>query len=72
MSDAQARMLLEAPDAGTLNGLRDRAIRATLLYHGMRREELCRMRVLDLESRQGVPHLRLHGKRDKVRCDRFE
>ena len=67
LSDAQARMLLEAPETATLKGLRDRAILATLLYHGMRREELCRLRVRDLESRQGVVHLRLHGKRDKVR-----
>ena len=55
------------PSEDTLKGLRDRAILATLLYHGMRREELCRLRVRDLESRQGVVHLRLHGKRDKIR-----
>ena len=67
LSDAQARTLLEAPAADTLKGVRDRAILATLLYHGMRREELCGLRVHDLESRQGVVHLRLHGKRDKVR-----
>ena len=67
LSNAQARVLLEAPAAGTLKGVRDRAILATLLYHGMRREELCRLRVRDLEQRQGVVHLRLHGKRDKVR-----
>ena len=42
LSDDQARMLLEAPPADTLKGKRDRAILATLLYHGMRREELCR------------------------------
>ena len=41
LSDAQARVLLDAPPADTLKGLRDRAILATLLYHGMRREELC-------------------------------
>jgi hypothetical protein len=41
LGDAQARKLLEAPPADTLKGVRDRAILATLLYHGMRREELC-------------------------------
>jgi integrase/recombinase XerD len=41
ISDAQARALLEAPPAETLKGMRDRAILATLLFHGIRREELC-------------------------------
>src|SRR6516162_5155414 len=67
LGDAQARKLLEAPPADTLKGVRDRAILATLLYHGMRREELCRLRVKDIQSRQGVKHFRVKGKRDKVR-----
>jgi len=67
LGDAQARRLLEAPPADTLKGLRDRAILATLLYHGLRREELCGLRVKDLQSRQGVVHWRVHGKRDKIR-----
>ena len=41
LGDAQARRLLEAPAPDTLKGVRDRAILATLLYHGIRREELC-------------------------------
>jgi len=32
----QARKLLEAPPGDTLKGVRDRAILATLLYHGLR------------------------------------
>jgi integrase/recombinase XerD len=67
LGDAQARKLLEAPPEDTLKGARDRAILATLLYHGLRREELCRLRVRDLQSRQGVMHFRVKGKRDKVR-----
>ena len=67
LGDVQARKLLEAPPTDTLKGVRDRAILATLLYHGMRREELCRLRVRDLHSRQGVMHFRIRGKRDKVR-----
>jgi len=54
LGDAQARKLLEAPTADTLKGVRDRAILATLLYHGIRREELCGLRVKGLQSRQGV------------------
>ena len=67
LGDAQARKLLDAPAGDTLKGVRDRAILATLLYHGMRREELCRLRVKDIQSRQGVMHFRVKGKRDKVR-----
>src|SRR5208337_2370263 len=67
LGDAQARKLLEAPPADTLKGVRDRAILATLLYHGMRREELCGLRVKDMQSRQGVVHFRVSGKRGKVR-----
>ena len=67
LSDAQARRLLDAPPADTLKGKRDRAILATLLYHGMRREELCRLKVKDMQSREGVLHFRVHGKGSKIR-----
>lgn len=67
LSDEQARRLLEAPPDDTLKGIRDRAILATLLYHGMRREELCGLRVKDIESREGVKHFRVKGKGDKIR-----
>jgi integrase/recombinase XerD len=67
LGSVQARKLLEAPPADTLKGVRDRAILATLLYHGMRREELCGSRVKDLHSRQGVIHFRVKGKRSKIR-----
>jgi integrase/recombinase XerD len=50
---AQARTLLDAPPEDTLKGKRDRGILATLLYHGIRREELCRLKVRDIQSRQG-------------------
>ncbi len=67
LGDAQARRLLEAPAPDTLKGVRDRAIIATLLYHGIRREELCLLRLRDMQSRQGVMHFRIKGKRDKIR-----
>jgi integrase/recombinase XerD len=67
LGDAQARRLLEAPAPDTLKGIRDRAILATLLYHGIRREELCLLRLRDMQSRQGVMHFRIKGKRDKIR-----
>jgi len=67
LSDSQARKLLEAPPEDSLKGIRDRAILATLLYHGMRREELCTLKVKDLQSRQGVIHFKVNGKRGKIR-----
>ena len=67
LGDAQARALLDAPPADTLKGQRDRAILATLLYHGLRREELVKLRVRDLQQREGVLHLRIEGKGDKIR-----
>src|ERR1700730_5740732 len=67
LGDSQARKLLDAPPRDTLKGVRDRAILATLLYHGIRREELCGLRVKDIQSRQGVVHFRIKGKRDKIR-----
>src|SRR5271167_3253591 len=67
LGDAQARRLLAAPPLDTLKGVRDRAIIATLLYHGIRREELCKLRVRDMQSRQGVVHFRVRGKRAKIR-----
>ena len=67
LGNAQARALLDAPPADTLKGLRDRAILATMLYHGLRRAELAALRIGDLQPRQGVLHLRVHGKRGKIR-----
>jgi integrase/recombinase XerD len=67
LGDAQARRLLDAPPRDTLKGVRDRAILATLLYHGIRREELCGLRRKDMQSRQGVVHFRIKGKREKIR-----
>jgi site-specific recombinase XerD len=68
LGDAQARALLAAPDAETLKGKRDRAILSTLLYHGLRREELTKLKVKDYnQSRRGVAHLRVQGKGGKMR-----
>ena len=67
LSDAEARALLDAPPSNTLKGRRDRAILATLLYHGLRRQELCNLRVRDVEGRSGVLHFRILGKRGRIR-----
>jgi integrase/recombinase XerD len=41
---------------------------STLLYHALRREELCKLKVRDFQqSRRGVPHLKVSGKGEKTR-----
>ncbi len=67
IGDHQARELLNAPSSGTLKGKRDRAMLSALLYHGLRREELCTLKVRDIAERRGVAHLRIHGKGGKLR-----
>lgn len=67
LGDGQAKRLLNAPDSDTLKGLRDQAILAVLLYHGLRREEASRLQVNDLHERRGLKHLRVHGKGGKLR-----
>jgi site-specific recombinase XerD len=68
LGDHQARKLLDAPDAASLKGKRDRAILATLLYHALRREELCHLKVKDARhERRGVAHLKVFGKGGKTR-----
>jgi site-specific recombinase XerD len=68
LGDHQARRLLDAPEANDLKGKRDRALLATLLYHALRRDELCRLKVKDARhARRGVPHLKVSGKGGKTR-----
>ena len=68
LGDHQARALLEAPDGVSLKGKRDRAILATLLYHALRREELCKLTIKDFRhERRGVAHLKVLGKGSKTR-----
>jgi site-specific recombinase XerD len=67
LGDDQAKRLLEAPDTETVKGVRDRAILAVLLYHGLRREEAARLTLSDLVERRGIKHLRVHGKGKKIR-----
>ena len=68
LGDHQARKLLAAPEMDTMKSKRDRAILSTLLFHALRREELCKLRVRDARhARKGVPHLKVSGKSGKTR-----
>jgi integrase/recombinase XerD len=67
IADTQARALLEFPKDDSLKGVRDRALLSVLLYHGLRRDELCSLRVRDIHERRGIKHLRVFGKGSKIR-----
>ena len=67
LGDDQAKLLLTAPDGWTLKGVRDRAILAVLLYHGLRREEAAQLMTGDLQERRGIKHLLVKGKGGKTR-----
>ena len=68
LGDHQARALLDAPEGDTVKAKRDRAMLATLLYHALRREELCRLKVKDFrQERRSVAHLKVSGKGGKTR-----
>jgi integrase/recombinase XerD len=67
LGDSQARALLNAPDVETLKGKRDKAMIAVLLFHGVRRDEVAKLRVKDMQTRQGIVHFQIRGKGDKIR-----
>jgi integrase/recombinase XerD len=68
IGDHQARDLLAAPAEDRIKDKRDRAILSTLLYHALRREELCKLKVKDFRhARRGVLHLNVSGKGNKTR-----
>ena len=49
----QAQALLDAPDAGTVKGKRDRAVLALLIGCGLRRSEIAALGAGDIEQRDG-------------------
>ena len=54
LSLRQAQTLLSAPDAGTVKGLRDRAILAILFGCGLRRSEVAALRFQQIQLRSLV------------------
>ena len=69
LSEAQVDALLNAPDAETPLGLRDRAMLELLYASGLRVSELVNLPLLSLNMREGV--LRIAGKGDKERLVPF-
>ena len=65
LSDADTRLLLDAPDEDSILGRRDRAILALGAYDGLRVSEVCYLTIKDLVRVQGMTHLRLKRKGQK-------
>lgn len=64
----QAAAMLAAPDAGTLKGLRDRAILSVMLGAGLRRDEVVSLHVAHLQQREARwVILDLLGKHNRTR-----
>jgi integrase/recombinase XerD len=58
-SKAQARKMLDAPAADTIEGLRDRALLSVGLQVGLRRAEIAALKVSDLHQNRGFDSLRV-------------
>lgn len=71
LTSKQAEALLKAPDSGTLQGLRDRAILALMLATGIREAELCALQVEDLRQRDANGELVLHIREGKGAKERI-
>jgi integrase/recombinase XerC len=57
LSGEQTRLLLLQPDRGTVKGKRDYAILVTLIVTGMRRAELCGLKVRHISQRAGEAYV---------------
>lgn len=66
LSLPEIRALLASPDAGTPQGVRDKAALELLYSSGLRASELCALRGGDIEREQGL--VRCRGKGDKTRA----
>ena len=67
INEAEARKLLSAPLPYTIKGKRDRAILSTFLYHGLRRAEVCDLKIKSMYVDSGVNVFLIKGKGDKIR-----
>jgi len=67
LSKEEAKSLLEAPPADTLKGMRDRAILAVYLFHGLRASELSGLCPKHIHYREGIEQLEIFGKGSKTR-----
>jgi site-specific recombinase XerD len=54
LTPEQSQRLWNMPDAQTLKGKRDRAVLAMLLGCGLRRAEVARLQIRDIQQREGI------------------
>lgn len=67
LSAEEAERVIQQPDIGRAEGLRDRAILETFYSTGMRRMELARLKVYDLDADRGTVTIRLgKGRKDRI------
>ena len=67
LSVAEVEAILSVPDVGTPMGVRDRAILETLYSTGVRRAEICALRLPDLDAERGTIIVRQgKGKKDRM------
>ena len=62
---AEHRPMIAATPKTPSEAKRDRVILLTLLFHALRRDELCKLKVKD-SGRHGAPHLNVSGKGEKT------
>ena len=67
LTEDEVQAILRVPDRRTLQGKRDYAILLTLLSSGLRKSELCRLRVADIKTYRSQPVLDVIGKGQKFR-----
>ena len=66
LSEDAVTQLLEAPNAGTALGLRDRAMIELLYASGLRVSEACGLRLQDVRSDQGIIHCTGKCNRERI------
>ncbi len=67
LTDAEAEAILMQPDLGTPLGIRDRALLETLYSTGVRRSELGRLRLQDIDLERGTVIVRQgKGRKDRL------
>jgi site-specific recombinase XerD len=67
LTEEEAQAMLRVPDRRTLQGKRDYAILLTLLTTGLRKAEICNLKVGDLKTYRNQPVIDVIGKGKKFR-----
>src|SRR5512139_2227408 len=67
LTQEEAEAILRVPDRRTLQGKRDYAILLTLLTTGLRKAELCNLKVADLKTYRNQAVIDVIGKGQKFR-----